>query len=95
MSTSGGPIVPILKRAHHTTPQTAIAPSRRHANVRDAFIIEAVDLTGWQIILVDDTKTTGATLSQCARLLRGRGARTVEVAVAAAADPKGQDFQAV
>jgi ComF family protein len=89
------PIAPLLKRARHTTPQTAMAPSQRAANVRGSFTIDRLDLSGWHIILVDDIKTTGATLSQCARLLSKQGARTVEVAVAAVADPKGQGFQSI
>jgi ComF family protein len=91
----GWPLAPILKRPRYTTPQPALSPTQRQANVRQAFTIEPVDLTGWQIILVDDIKTTGSTLAQCARLLQNHGARSVEIAVAAVADPKGQDFQTI
>lgn len=54
-----------------------------------------LDLEGRDVILIDDVKTTGATLSQCARLLRSHGARTIQVAVAAVGDPRGQDFTVV
>lgn len=86
---------PILKRTRHTPPQTAIAPSRRHDNVRGTFDIEKVDLTGHDVILIDDVKTTGATLSACTRLLIGAGARSVHAAVVAVADPKGQGFRGI
>ncbi len=86
---------PILKRVKHTPPQTAIAPSRRHDNVRHSFDIEKVDLAGHDVILIDDVKTTGATLSTCTRLLTGAGARSVHAAVVAVADPKGQGFKAI
>ena len=86
---------PILKRTRHTPPQTAIAPSRRHDNVRHSFDIEKVDLAGHDVILIDDVKTTGATLTACTRLLTAAGARSVHAAVVAVADPKGQGFRAI
>lgn len=89
------PLAPILKRTRHTPPQTAIAPSRRHDNVRHSFAIEPVDLKGYEVILIDDVKTSGATLSACTRLLKQAGARSVHAAVVAVADPKGQSFGAI
>ena len=90
----GWTFAPILKRTRHTPPQTAIAPSRRHDNVRQSFAIEPVDLSGYEVILIDDVKTSGATLSACARLLMQAGARGIHAAVVAVADPKGQGFRA-
>lgn len=91
----GWTFAPILKRTRHTPPQTAIAPSRRHDNVRQSFAIESVDLSGYEVILIDDVKTTGATLSACTRLLKQAGARSIHAAVVAVADPKGQGFRAM
>lgn len=87
--------LPLLRRVRRTAPQTAIPPSQRTTNVTRAFAIDELDLEGRDVILVDDVKTTGATLSQCARLLRSHGARTVHATVAAVGDPRGQDFTAV
>jgi ComF family protein len=86
---------PILKRIQHTPPQTAIVPSRRHDNVKHSFDIEPVDLTGFDVILIDDVKTSGATLSACTRLLTQAGAQSVHAAVVAVADPKGQAFATI
>lgn len=87
------PMVDLLRRTRHTPPQTAVAPSQRLDNVRDSFACKPVDLAGWDICLVDDVKTTGSTLSVCARLLKQAGARSVHIAVAAVADPKHADFK--
>jgi len=88
--------VPVLRRTRHTPPQTHVTPSQRPANVRGSFAVaDGVDLTGYEVVLVDDVTTTGSTLRPCARLLKDRGARSVQVAVAAVADPKGQDFEVV
>ena len=89
----GWPYLPALKRTRHTVPQTAIAPSQRALNVRDSITARPIDLTGWQVVLVDDVKTTGSTLGLCTRLLRDRGAASIHAAVAAVADPKGADFR--
>lgn len=85
----------LLKRIRHTPPQTAIAPSRRHDNVRHSFAIERVGLAGYDVLLIDDVKTSGATLAGCTRLLKQAGARSVYAAVVAVADPKGQHFTAL
>ena len=86
------PLVQMLRRIRNTPPQTTIQVSRRVANVHQAFMGKAIDLTGWDVWLIDDVKTTGATLAACTRLLRGAGANNVRVAVVAVADPHGTDF---
>lgn len=83
------PLVPVLSRKGWQPPQSSLPASQRAANVRDSFTIANVDLTGWHVWLVDDVKTTGATLSACARLLKKAGAASVHAAVVAVADPKG------
>lgn len=84
----GWPVTPLLKRTRYAPPQTAVAPSRRPENTRGAFACENIDLAGHRFVLVDDILTTGSTLKACARLLRQQGARHIEAAVVAVADPK-------
>jgi len=92
---NGWPLAPALRRTRHARAQSLLPPSQRLHNVRRCFAARPVDLTGCEVILVDDVKTTGATLSVCARALRKRGAKTIHVAVAAVADPRGQGFETI
>ena len=89
----GWPMVPLLKRSQWTHPQTSVIPSQREQNVKHSFELRQVDLDGWQVLLIDDIKTSGATLGTCCRLMKKAGARSIQVAVAAVADPKGTKFK--
>ncbi|MEL7089903.1 MAG: ComF family protein [Planctomycetota bacterium] len=93
--TRGLPCIELLRRTRHTAPQTTVAPSQRPANVRGSLAMRDIDLTGYEVWLIDDVKTTGSTLQACTRLLRKAGARSVHAAVAAVADPKGQNFRTI
>jgi ComF family protein len=75
---------PMLVRCRNTSPQRALAPRERFANVRGAFRLRAgYALEGLRVLLVDDILTTGATASEIARLLKRAGASWVAVAVLA------------
>lgn len=90
----GYPCIESLTRTRHTAPQTTVAASQRPANVRGSLALRPIDLTGYEVILIDDIKTTGSTLTACTHLLKKAGARSVHAAVAAVADPKGKNFKA-
>lgn len=60
----------ILYRRRRTKTQTLLSVREKEANVADAFSVRK-RATGYKhILLVDDTFTTGATLSSCNRALR-------------------------
>lgn len=87
------PTLDLLARTAHRPSQTAIPPHQREANVRRCMKARPFNLTGWHVWLVDDVKTSGSTLTQCARLLKKQGAEQVHVAVVCVADPKATDFK--
>lgn len=66
-----------------TVSQTGLDRPARRRNVSGAFAVGALPPRGACVALVDDVVTTGATLAECARVLRRAGARRV-VAVCAA-----------
>jgi ComF family protein len=74
-----------LHRVRATAAQSALGAGARRRNVRGAFA--AAPRTRWppHVALVDDVMTTGATLGECARVLKAAGAVRVDVWVAARA----------
>jgi len=78
----GSPHVPVLRRVRAGPHQIGLSPTERTANVRGAFALrKGVTLRDARVLLVDDVKTTGATLEECAKVLRRGGAAEVYAAV--------------
>jgi ComF family protein len=67
-----------LARARDTAPQTDLDVAARRSNVQGAFVASSA-VAGFDVVVVDDVLTTGATASECARVLRAAGARSVGV----------------
>jgi ComF family protein len=73
-----------LRRVRYTATQTHLHAGERAANVRGAFMVRAPSwVEGRSLLLVDDVMTTGATLRECARALKGAGAYRVFVVTVA------------
>lgn len=87
----GVPCVRLLKKVRHTKAQSGLTgESQRRANVLGAYKpAPGADAEGRRVLLVDDVVTTGATVSECARVLRTAGAARV-VCVALAITEKRQ-----
>lgn len=80
-SIAGISFVELLKRTRHTVPQVELEADERAQNVKNAF---AMDERAWReysrvenVLLLDDVATTGATLEECARVLKKRGVKNV------------------
>ena len=80
------PCRPLLKRIRYTTTQIALDRSERMENLHNAFRLRKnADVRGLRMLLIDDVLTTGSTLSECARVLKRAGAKSVHAATAARA----------
>ena len=64
-------------RLRDTPPQTSLPWRERAKNIRGAFAC-ATDLTGKNVIVIDDVMTTGASLEEFAKTLKRAGAAHVE-----------------
>ena len=89
------PVVHALWRRRATVPQTGLSAAARHRNVRDAFCPSPLlsrrrresSLRDRVVLLIDDVRTTGATLEACAQVLKEAGAFEVRALTAARAAP--------
>ncbi|CAN5612152.1 ComF family protein [soil metagenome] len=83
---AGVPYRAVLQRTRYTTTQTAFDRTERMENLHNAFRLRKnADVRGLRVLLIDDILTTGSTLSECARVLKGGGALSVHAATAARA----------
>ena len=97
----------VLIRQRETRSQVGLDREARITNMRGAFRVAAADrIQGRTIIVVDDVMTTGTTVSECARVLRGAGADRVFAATVARTlkaagtpgfhqQPEGEEIEAV
>jgi len=77
----------LIKRNRFTETQTALSLDERRENVKDAFSLKSRrNLASKNILLIDDVITTGATISECGRMLLQNSAAKVYAASVAIAD---------
>jgi ComF family protein len=74
----------VLERKRDTASQIGLTGHQRRENLRGAFGVAQPELVkGREVLVVDDVYTTGATVSECSKVLRRAGATKVWVATVA------------
>jgi ComF family protein len=77
-------ITNVLTRTIYTNPQVNLNRKQRRKNMQGVFkIYNASEIKNKTILLIDDVYTTGATMEECARVLKKAGAKKVFGAVIA------------
>jgi predicted amidophosphoribosyltransferase len=83
------PVIRLLTK-RNGPPQVGLPATQRKTNLRDRMSVRREfrrdDLAGWDVVLVDDVRTTGASLQAASKVIRTLGPRRVVAAVAAVAD---------
>jgi ComF family protein len=80
----------VLQRTRSTEAQTELDAISRRRNVRGAFALRAGIELPTHVAILDDVMTTGATLAECARVLKRARVQRVDVwALARAPSPRG------
>jgi ComF family protein len=78
--TLGVPCRPdVLQRARATGAQTELDAADRRRNVRGAFALRPGSTLPAHVVVLDDVMTTGATLAECASVLKRAGVTRVDV----------------
>jgi len=77
----GKPVLPkVLRRIRNTIPQVQLDHSEREKNVRGAFAVRKQrEIMDKNLLLIDDVLTTGATVNECARVLKKSGAGEITI----------------
>jgi len=68
-----------LQKAKRTREQIGLSKKERLGNIKSAFSFSGGDIGKKDLLLVDDVFTTGATVSECAKVLMANGAGSVSV----------------
>ena len=83
---TGKPVTKALVRTRHTPSLTRQSRAQRKKTVSGAFELRRkADIAGKKLLIVDDVMTSCATAAECARVLKGGGAKQIAVAVVARA----------
>lgn len=72
------PVKDNLLKARETDRQKKLTAKERRENLKGVFgVIRADEIKGKNVLVIDDVFTTGATINECARVLKREGARKV------------------
>jgi ComF family protein len=70
----------VLLKIKNTRTQSKLNEKQRYENIKNVFFINNIEkIKDKKIILFDDIITTGATINECAKILKQNGAKSVVV----------------
>lgn len=70
----------LVRKVRRTRPQSSLGFGRRRANLRGAFEVPRPErVEDRHVVIVDDVFTTGTTASELARIIKGAGAKRVDI----------------
>jgi ComF family protein len=84
----------VLRRVRHTDAQTGLDAAERRRNLRKAFALHKAAKLPDHVAVLDDVFTTGATLAECTRILKGAGVARVDAWALARAPAPGSQASA-
>jgi ComF family protein len=83
------PFATLIRRTRLGPSQVGLTHAQRVVNVRGAFQVRrGIRFSKANVLIIDDVRTTGATLNECAKVLRRAGADKVFAAVVVRAHPE-------
>jgi len=89
---AGIPCRRIFVKLRPTFPMSGLTPSQRRANILNAIgLVPKADIRGKRILIADDILTSGATLSECARVVLQNGALEVACVTFAKTEKKRKE----
>jgi ComF family protein len=71
-------LMDILLKKRATHPQIGLSAKERLSNLKNSFEVKG-NIKGLRLLLVDDVMTTGATVTECSKVLMKAGAKEVNV----------------
>lgn len=82
-----------IVKVRDTEPQEKLSRAERKTNLTGSYRIHpAADVKGKRVLVIDDVKTTGATLNECAKALKRAGAAEV-IALTVASRRENFDYE--
>lgn len=74
---TGRKVLPLLEKIKDTRSQTKLDKVERLANMKDSFRKKEETVCPNNVLLVDDVWTSGATMKECAKILKKSGAKRI------------------
>ena len=82
-----------IVKIRETEPQEKLSKTDRKTNLVGSYrLAPKSDVKGKKVLLIDDVKTTGATINECAKVLKNHGAQSV-VALTVASRKENFDYE--